>query len=48
MCLLQVTKEVQIWLKRKQLGRSEDLSDTAIERDISVRIGAYERVNHDL
>lgn len=48
MLYIQVTKEVQVWLKQKQSGRVEDLSESAVERDIATRVASYERVHNEL
>lgn len=36
------------WLKRKQMGWTEELNENVMEREISRKIASYERTNHDL
>lgn len=37
-----------MWLKRKQMGWTEELNDSSIEHEISRRIASYEQANHDM
>lgn len=40
----KITKEVQTWLKRKEYGWSEDLSEDAVEADIKNTIASQEKM----
>lgn len=40
----KITKEVQMWLKRKQMGWSEDISQTALKREIDNTILTCEKL----
>lgn len=44
----KITKEVQQWLKRKERGWSEDLSNESLNRHIENSINAQERVLSEL
>lgn len=44
----KITKEVQLWLKRKERGWSEDLSNESLNRHIENSINAQEKVLSDL
>lgn len=44
----KITKEVQQWLKRKERGWSEDLSDDSLNRHIENSINAQEKVLSDM
>lgn len=40
----KITKEVQLWLKQKINGWSDDISDNALEREINAEIKSFERM----
>lgn len=42
-----VTKEVQMWLKRKERGWPEDLTQMALDREIQGQINTQERILAD-
>lgn len=41
---VKITKEVQAWLKRKERGWSEDLSEDNLNRQIENTINSQERI----
>lgn len=44
----KITKEVQQWLKRKERGWSEDLSQESLQKHIENSINAQEKVLTDM
>lgn len=44
----KITKEVQLWLKRKERGWAEDLGESALNREIENSINSQEKVLNDL
>lgn len=44
----KITKEVQLWLKRKERGWSEDLSSESLNRHIEYSINGQEKVLNDM
>lgn len=44
----KITKEVQLWLKRKERGWSEDLSEDSLNRQIESSINGQEKVLSDM
>lgn len=44
----KITKEVQMWLKRKEMGWAEDLGESAVEVDIQNTIACQEKILSNL
>lgn len=44
----KITKEVQLWLKRKERGWSENLSNESLNRHIENSISSQEKVLSDM
>jgi hypothetical protein len=44
----KITKEVQLWLKRKERGWYDDLSSESLNRHIEISINAQEKVLNDM
>lgn len=40
----KITKEVQRWLKQREKGWSDDLSQSALEREIDAAVNSFERI----
>lgn len=39
----KITKDVQRWLTKKQKGRTDDVSQVALNKEIDSMIGAFEK-----